>query len=116
MVTVIKPRNWIAVELRKQAEPDKTPVMARLLQQSEAPQWIITRVGETLVAQTGVMMCYEPGHRVCPTLDDYEHWPVEWEIFRVTYRALDAWDWQPSPPEEHLMRFGCEPYYRVARD
>jgi hypothetical protein len=115
MVTVIRPQNWIEAELCRQAEPDKILVMARLLQKSDSPQWIITRLGETLVAHTGVMMCYNPGDTVRLTLDDYDHWPVEWEIFCKTYRAWDMWDWQPSPAEEHLMRFGCEPYYPVTQ-
>lgn len=118
MMKVIKQRDWTEEELHAQGfnqyERKKQLVMARPLRRSEAPKRIITSSGEELIAQAGAIICYNPGDQVRPTLNDYDHWPVEREIFRQTYKAWDESDWHPSPPEKHLMGLGCEPYYKVA--
>jgi hypothetical protein len=81
----------------------------------ESPKGIVTSSGERLIAIAGDMICYVPGDHIRPTLDAYDHWPVEPEIFDQTYRFWDEWDWQPSPAEQHLMDMGCKPYYKVAK-
>src|SRR5574342_208748 len=118
MVNVIKQRKWTEPELRAEGfdhyERRKEVVMVRQLPESEAPKRIITASGDKLIAHAGDMVCYEPGDQVRPTLDDYDHWPVEPKIFRQTYRVWDEWDWHPSVSENHLMQMGCKPYYKIA--
>ncbi len=118
MLEVIKQREWTEPELRNegfdQYERRKELIMARPLPKSEAPKGIITSSGQRLIALAGDMICYTPGDHIRPSLDAYDHWPVEPDIFKQTYRAWHEWDWQPTPAEQHLMDMGCKPYYKVA--
>lgn len=113
---VIKKRKWTKEELiahgfRYHARK-KQLVMARVLPRAEAPKTIVT-AWDTLVAQAGHIICYDPGDMVWPALDDYYHWPVEPRIFKETYRPWDEPGWKPSPPEKRLMGLGCKPFYKV---
>ncbi len=118
MTQVIKQRDWTETELQAQGfdqyERKKELIMARRLPASEAPKRIITSSGATLVAHAGDMICYNPGDRAYPSLDDYDYWPVDPDIFKRTYQAWDEWDWQPSASQKRLMELGCKPYYKVA--
>lgn len=118
MATVIKQRKWTEPELRAegfdQYARKKHMVMARQLPATEAPKTIISSSGDKLIAQVGDMICYNPGDEIRRTLDDYDHWPVEYKIFQETYRAWDEWDWEPSASEQHLMDLGCLPYFKSA--
>lgn len=114
---VIQQRNWTEKELRARGYSyylrRKEVTMARELPATEAPLKIRTHSGQELVASAGYIICYRAADKVRPRLSDYEHWPVEPEIFSKTYKAWDDPDWKPSPPERHLMRFGCQPYYKA---
>src|SRR5262249_40379849 len=67
-------------------------------------------------AVAGYMICYDAGDgHVRSALDDYHHWPVEPRIFLKTYRKWDNKDtWQPNPAEKHLMKLGCNPFFKFA--
>ncbi len=113
---VIKKKKWSKEDLIAHGfqyhERKKQLVMARVLPPDEAPKTIVT-AWDTLVAQAGYVICYDPGDVVWPALDDYNHWPCEPYIFRDTYRPWDEPDWKPSPTEAHLMSLGCKPCYKV---
>jgi hypothetical protein len=112
---VIRQKQWTEEELVARGfryfPRKKQIVMARELPASEAPKTIVT-AWDTLIAQAGYMICYDPGQVVWPGLEDYFHWPVEPEIFHKTYKPWDEADLTPSPTESHLMSLGCKPYYK----
>jgi hypothetical protein len=112
---VIRQQKWNDEELVARGfryfPRKKQLVMARELPASEAPKTIVT-AWDSLVAQAGTMICYEPGDVVWPGLDDYFHWPVEKDIFGKTYRPWDEPNWTPTGAEAHLMSLGCKPYYK----
>jgi hypothetical protein len=118
MVGIIKQQSWteeafLADEFSLY-EPQKRLTMARKLQAAEAPLQIVTPSGEKLTAHAGMMICYDPDNHVRATLDDYEHWPVEEDIFHMTYEVWNVWDWTPTAAEKRLMKLGCKPYYKIA--
>lgn len=114
---VIKQRNWTEKELRANGYVyymrRKEVTMARELPRSEAPLQIRTRSGQTLVAEAGYIICYRAGNNVRPRLLDYEHWPVEPEIFYKSYKPWNEEHWKPTPSERHLMKFGCQPFFKA---
>lgn len=118
MPDVIRKDNWTEDKLQAAGfaryERKKQVVLARRLPENEAPKQIRTSYGDILVASVGYMICYAAGTQVQPTLDDYDHWPVEPAIFEQTYRPWDEPEWQPTPPEQHLMSLGCQPFYKAA--
>jgi hypothetical protein len=109
---VLRQRAWTEAELRaarfRLYQPRKRLVMARVVRQTQRIDISL----ETLVARSGSVICYDPGDTVQPSLDDYEHWPVQRELFLATYTQWDEVPYQPTPPEAHLMRLGCRPYYK----
>ncbi|MDX1992266.1 MAG: hypothetical protein SF029_07745 [bacterium] len=115
---IIKQKQWSEAELRKRGYEyylrKKELTMVRELPASEAPKRIRTSDGQELIAQAGYLICYRPGDHVRPRLDDYEHWPVEPSVFSKTYRQWDRPDWEPNAAVRHLMRLGCQPYYKCA--
>jgi len=117
MSKVIKQQNWTDAKLEdegfKRFARKKEIVLARRLPDEEAPKEIHTSWGDLLVAGQGYMICYTAEYDAKPNIDDYDHWPVEPNIFNETYAQWDE-DWQPTPAEEHLMENGCFPYYKVA--
>jgi hypothetical protein len=117
MNDIIRQRRWSKEELVARGfryhRRRKQVVMARELPAKEAPLTIATP-WETLVAQAGYMICYEPGDVVWPALEDYISWPVEPAIFRETYAEWDEPDWEPGKTEAHLMSLGCKPYYKFS--
>jgi hypothetical protein len=114
---VLKQKRWTREELVARGfryhHRKKQVVMARELPPEEAPLKIVT-AWDTLIAEAGYMICYEPGETVWPALDDYMSWPVEPTIFRETYAEWDEKDWTPTPAEARLITLGCKPYYKFA--
>lgn len=83
--------------------------MARMIKE-------VTNIGitlETLMADPGDIICYDPGSVMHRHLEDYDHWPVAREVFKNIYRP---WDepiaFLPNTPETHLMEHGCKPFYK----
>jgi hypothetical protein len=114
MSEIIRQRNWTEKELRDAGfhyyHRKKSLVMARRLPESEAPLTIWAN-REKLTVQAGYMICYNPGKKAHPRLEDYEHWPCAPDIFRSTYKAWDS-PWKPRPAEKRLIAHGCKPYYK----
>ena len=90
----------------------KELVMARKLPASEAPLKVKTAWGEILVAQAGYMICYDTGDKYAVKPEDYDHWPVEPQIFEKTYKTWDE-AFAPTKAQEQLMKMGCKPYYKA---
>jgi hypothetical protein len=117
MSGVVRKHDWTDQELKdkgfEHVPRKKELIMARVLPAAEAPLQIRTQWGEILIAQAGYMICYIVGDETKPKLSDYEHWPVEAEIFAKTYKPWDE-AFQPSPAQSHLIGNGCKPYYKAA--
>lgn len=117
MDQVIRQHQWTEAELLAEGfqhyERRKELVMAGRLPPNRAPLELRYTL-ETVIAETGDVICFEPGAELRSSLYDYEHWSVKPDIFRETYRRWDATDWHPSPTERHLMRYGCRPYFKHA--
>jgi hypothetical protein len=67
---------------------------------------------ETVFAEAGDVICYEPGAIIQRHLNDYEHWSVKAAIFRETYRPWETSQWKPEAVHLDLMRYNCRPYYK----
>jgi len=91
----------------------KQLVMARVLPDDEAPL-ILELPWDTLIAEAGYYICYDPGDVWYVNRDSYDRWAVRPDIFESTYNEWDVPDWQPNKPESYLMSFGCKPYYKFA--
>jgi hypothetical protein len=117
MSDVIQTKKWTVEELKqmgfKQYPRKKTIIMARRLPAAEAPLEIKTDQGDTLIAPAGYMICYQVDETLQPTINDYFHWPVEPKIFESIYRDWDE-KFEPTPAMQHLLEFGCKPYYKAA--
>lgn len=117
MSEVYESKKWTKEELKelgfKQYARRKNVIMARRLPSSEAPLEIKTDQGDTIIAQADYMICYNAGDTVLPQLRDYHHWPVEPNIFNATYKEWDE-PIELTPPMKHLMKLGCQPYYKAA--
>lgn len=113
---VFKQRKWTEGQLKAEGfryyPTRKRVTMARILPKEEAPK-VIKTPWDTIVAQEGYFIAYDTGTVVRQNLDDYEPRPIEPHIFRETYRRWDDPSWRPSPPEAHLMKLGCKPYYKI---
>lgn len=114
---VLRQRDWTQEELRaagfKFYKRRKQVVMARELPASEAPK-TIKAPWATLLAEAGAMIVYNPAYRAHKNLDDYEHWPVQPDLFAETYAPWDEPFRTSSPAEMHLLRMGCQPYFKTA--
>jgi hypothetical protein len=112
LTRVLRQRQWTEQELRDSGfqyfEPRKRLVMAKVLKEVTS----ISITLETLQADAGDIICYSPGDTVHTNPDDYEHWPVQPELFRKTYKRWDDPSWKPNPAEVHLIALGCRPYYK----
>jgi len=112
---VLRQRNWTEAELAKAGfryyACRKRMVMGRELPASEAPL-VIRTAWDTLVAQAGYMICFDPGDTVRESLYSYAYWPVRPDHFHDLYKAWDASDWEPTPAQSHLLALGCKPYSR----
>ncbi len=113
---VLKQRDWTPETLRaagfKYYKRRKQVVMARELSEDEAPK-TIKAPWATLVAEAGVMIVYNPSYRAHKNLDDYEHWPVQPDLFAETYAPWDEPFRTSSPAEMHLLKMGCQPYFKI---
>ena len=112
---VLRQRRWTEDELRdsklKYYPPRKQLVMAHVL---EIPTEVKATI-EILAASKGDIMIYDPGDTAKQaTIDDYDHWPVNRDLFRKTYKPWDDVSWQPTEAEAHLIAHGCRPFYKYA--
>jgi hypothetical protein len=109
---VLRKRNWTDAQLIaggfRYFEPRKRLVMARVI--STVTNIELTL--ETLMADAGDIICYNPGDHLKNAVDQYEHWPVAKELFKKTYKQWDDGSWRPNPAEAHLMEHGCLPYFK----
>jgi hypothetical protein len=116
MKTIIKQRAWTEAELRaagfQHYARRKQVVMARALPEAESPLRIVLSTQETVVVQAPYVICYDPGESVRASLSEYPQWPVRPDMFENSYSAWDEIDWQPAPPQKHLLNFGCKPYFK----
>jgi hypothetical protein len=115
-IPVIRQRAWTHEELRRHGfryyACRKRVTLARRLPPEEAPKVIYTP-WDTIIAQAGYYILYQPGETVQDNLDDYAPRPVEPHIFAQTYAPYRDPDWQPTPAEAHLIRLGCKPFYKT---
>ncbi len=113
---VVRQRDWSERELFaagfQQYDRKKVLVMARELPVHEAPKKIETP-WDSLTAEAGAMICYDPGETVRAELDDYHHWPSQRDLSDRQYAAWDEPEYVSSAPEAHLLQLGCKPYYKV---
>jgi hypothetical protein len=116
-ISTLRQHTWTLDELKKAGFQyymrRKQVVMAGRLPASAAPLKITYSTGEGY-AQAGDVICYDPGTEVHRRLDEYTFWSVKPEIFKQVYRKWDEPNWTPTPPQAHLMRLGCRPYYKSA--
>jgi hypothetical protein len=114
---VYQQRKWTDEQLRAQGfhyyKPRKRITMARMLPAAEAPK-IIKTSWDTIVARAGYYIAYVAGDKVQKMLDDYDPRPIEPHIFMQTYRPWNEPNYKPTPPEAHLLKLGCKPYYKIA--
>ena len=110
---VLRQRHWTEAELRASKlhyyKPHKQLVMARVL---EMPTEVKATI-EILAAGKGDIMIYDPGGPEKKAhIDDYDHWPINRELFRKTYKPWDEVTWQPTEAEAHLIAHDCRPFYK----
>ncbi len=112
-LVILRQREWTREELLvddfRYYEAIKRLTMAHISQEAKT----IPINLETLVAEVGDMICYDPGESLRPTLTDYEHWPVRSDLFAKNYRSWEEHGWQPTTPQKHLLEMGCRPYYKA---
>ena len=112
--SVLRQRNWSEAQLRagnfRFYRRVRKLVMARELPANEAPLTIKTS-WDTLVAEAGCMICFDPGKEMREDLYDYDHWPVRRDHFRDLYSPWDEPDLCPTPARQHLIDLGCSPHY-----
>jgi hypothetical protein len=115
MDEIIRPRKWTKDELRK-AEFRYFPRRKQLVMAARLPETIaplhIQYPLETVVAEAGDVLCFEPANELRTRLSDYDHWSVKLDIFLKTYRNWDQSDWIPNPQVQFMMDRGCKPYYK----
>jgi hypothetical protein len=115
---IVKQRQWSDEELCAAGfapyERKKQLVMARVLPAAEAPLTIIWPL-ETIVVEAGYILCYDPAEGIRPALAEYDLWPVRPDMFALSYKVWDEPTWSPSPAEDHLMRLGCNPYFKAQK-
>ncbi|GAB4529148.1 MAG: hypothetical protein OHK0046_48780 [Anaerolineae bacterium] len=88
----------------------KQLVMAARLPEEAAPLQIHYTL-ETVTAEAGDVIVFEPGEQVHRRLKDYNFWSVKLPQFKESYRP---WD-EPlalNPTLRDLMRHRCKPYYK----
>ncbi|HLV35430.1 MAG TPA: hypothetical protein VKY59_09965 [Spirillospora sp.] len=110
---VLRQRHWTEEELRasklRYYAPGKKLIMARVL---DVTMDVKTTI-EVLSASKGDIMVYDPEDgKKQPRIEDYDHWPVQRDLFRKTYKPWDEVQWRPNEAEAHLIMHGCRPYYK----
>jgi len=115
MQNILKQREWTDEELVSAGfhyyQRKKQLVMAARLPSDLAPLEIHYPL-ETVIADAGDVICFDPGDTVRHTLIDYDHWSVKYPIFVRTYRNWDEVAWMPPPQVDFLLERGCKPYYK----
>lgn len=115
MPEMISQRNWSEDELRTEGfeyyERRKQRIMAGRLPAAAAPMPIHYPL-ETVYAEAGDVIIFDPTDSVKRHIREYDHWSVKPDLFLRTYRKWDEEDWSPTPAETHLMRYRCRPYYK----
>ena len=93
MTNVIRQQSKTDSQLKRDGFKDysrkKELVMARRLPAADAPLEIKTNWGETLIAKAGYMICYNTANQFFDNVSQYDHWPVEPQIFEETYKPWD---------------------------
>ena len=116
MVHPIQQKDWTKAELRAEGfryyNREKQLVMAARLPLDIAPMRI-DYPSETVYAQAGDIICFDPGKMPHGRLGGYDYWSIKPEIFKTTYRKWDEPGWMPNAAERHLMNRGCLPYYKA---
>lgn len=111
---VIRTRHWTSEELLtagcKYYQRRKQLVMAARLPEEAAPLYIHYTL-ETVVAEAGDVIVFDPGDSVKHRLQDYDFWSVKLSVFKETYRPWDE-AFTPTPAQQALMRYHCKPYYK----
>lgn len=111
---ILKQREWTEAELKARGfhyfEPIKRLVMARIAQEMTEVQVTL----EVLVAAEGYIICYNPSDAIYDDIDQYDHWPVQADLFRQNYKRWDEPGWQPTPAQIHLLAKGCRPFYKTS--
>jgi hypothetical protein len=114
-VDVIRQHQWTEQELLSQGfhyiSRRKQRILAARLPESRAPLPIDYEM-ETVYADAGDVICFEPGTERKANILQYNHWSVKPDIFLATYQCWDEPRWTPTPAELHLMKHGCRPYYK----
>lgn len=115
MDEVIRTKSWTQEELMTVGctyyQRKKQLVMAARLPESAAPMEIHYTY-ETVIAEAGDVIIFDPGTEVRKRLRDYDYWSVKYDIFRNDYRKWNAEDWIPTPSQMHLMKHHCNPFYK----
>lgn len=113
MPETIKPRSWTDVEKLQAGyhyyERKRQLVMAARLPQQAAPLEIHYPL-ETVQAEAGDVICFDPGATRQRHILDYDHWSVKLDIFMTTYRNSPIQ--RQTPAIDHLLAHGCKPYYK----
>jgi hypothetical protein len=108
---VLRQQNWSEDELREKGfhyfEPIKRRVMARLI--TEETKIEVTL--EVLTAGVGDIVIYMPSDEYHENVDEYEHWPVQRDLFRRTYKPWNE-KFIPNKIDQQLIIHGCRPYYK----
>lgn len=109
---VLRQQEWTESTLEASGfhyfEPRKRLIMAQVVRQTVNIEITL----EVLMADVGDVICYDPSNGAHDDLDDYDHWPVQRELFRQTYRPWDDPNWRPNAAESQLMLNGCKPFYK----
>ncbi|MEQ8674791.1 MAG: hypothetical protein RLP44_17325 [Aggregatilineales bacterium] len=117
MVEPIRQREWTDEELIAEGfqyyERKKQLVMAARLPNHKAPLRI-DYPSETVYAQAGDIIIFDPGMMPMRRLGGYDFWSVKPDVFVNTYRKWDVTGWYPNPQERYLMEHGCQPYFKQA--
>lgn len=117
MYDTIRQRNWTNEELRAEGfryyERKKQLVMAARLPERLAPLPISYPL-ETVQADAGDVICFDPSGEAKDNWRQYDHWSVKLDIFMAVYRNWDQENWIPSPAQHHLLSLKCKPYYKVS--
>ena len=114
---ILRQQDWTEAELRAAGYTyymrQKQLVMARVLPEAAAPKRIETSWA-TLEAQAGQVICYRPESEAArASADDFDHWPVQPDIFERDYAAWDE-PLAETPALAQLRALGCQPYYKRA--
>lgn len=111
---VIRTRYWTESELLtvgcQYYHRKKQMVLAARLPEALAPLEIHFPL-ETVTAEAGDVIVFDPGEQRESNLRSYDHWPVKLDIFLEAYGRWDE-PWTPNDAQQHLLDHHCKPYYK----